>query len=407
MVDELIDNSGRHPRVLLLSERNIYPREVWRCSFFEFEGILEQIESVEVVAPQRQPWFRNGKRLACRLGEHFKMPMNPGLKRVKLNRHYDLFFTICESAHELLHVNSVKGWKDHCKTSVCVLVEFYVKNLPLYKSCMEVLAQFDHVFFMFDMNEPIQKLIQGKGRYLPPGIDALRFCPFPNPPTRSIDVLSIGRRSKKTHEALLGIARDEAIFYLHDTIDSLHTYDLNQHRQMLANLAKRTRYFLVNPGKIDEPEETGGQSEIGCRYFEGAASGTIMIGDIPRNPQFPKIFHWDGAVIPLAFDSENIGAILNELDAQPERRMSIRQNNVIQSLLHHDWAYRWETVLEIAGLAPLPALVDRKERLSGRAAMVNKAQSAPPRGAPTRTPALFPSPPTVSHAPVLTKTLVT
>ncbi len=365
-------NQSPSPRILMLSQRNLYEQMVWRASFLEFEQILQQIDSVEVAAPGRRPWYRNGKRLALRLGERFKTPINPGVEPVKLTRDYDLFFTVCEKASELLHVQAVKGWRDRCKTSFCLLTEFWVKDMAEHKSCLEVLRQFDHVLFMFNTNEPFRKYLRGTGRYMPAGIDALRFCPYPNPPARSIDVLSIGRRSEKTHQALLRLAAEEGIFYVHDTIDGLQAYDIAQHRRMMADMLKRTRYFLVNPGKIDKLEETGGQVEFGYRYFEGAAPGTIMVGEIPQNQEFGKIFHWNDAVIEMPFDSENIGDIMQQLDRQPERQADIRRTNMTEVLLHHDWVYRWETVLQIAGLQPLPALARRKEELSRLAALVQE-----------------------------------
>ena len=364
------------PRILMLSHRNLYERTVWRASFFEFEQILQQIDCVDVVAPHRKFWYRNGKRLALRLGERFKTPINPGVEAVKLNREYDVFFTVCEKASELLHVNAIKGWKDRCKSSFCLLTEFYVRDMAEHRSCLEVLSHFDHVLFMFNTNEPFQKVIRGTGRYMPAGIDAIRFCPFPDPPVRSIDVLSIGRRSEKTHQALLRLAAEKRFFYIHDTIDSLSAYNIAEHRRQVADMAKRTRYFLVNPGKIDRPEETGGQVEFGYRYFEGAAPGTIMIGEIPYNKEFPKIFHWDDVVIRMPFDSEDIGRIIEDLDRQPERQMNIRRNNITQVLMNHDWAHRWETVLGIAGLTPMPALTRRKAELHRLAELVQEKQAA-------------------------------
>ena len=92
-------------------------------------------------------------------------------------------------------------------------------------------------------NEPFRAIIKGQGQYLPAGVDTLRFCPYPNPPTRSFDVLSIGRRAPVTHKSRLRMASEEGKFYVYDTIDALKTYDLEEHRLMTANLAKRSRYF--------------------------------------------------------------------------------------------------------------------------------------------------------------------
>ena len=366
-------NDGLGPaRVLLFSGRNIHEHEVWRCSFYEFEELLRTIESVDVLAPTPSRWYKNGKRLALRLGRHFRTPINPGVPVRKLTNNYEVFFAVCEKPSEILNVNAVTGWRDHCRTSFCLVTEFYAHEIPISQSCMEVLSRFDHVLFMFHTNQPFQKMIHGKGSYLPAGIDTLQFCPFPNPPPRSIDVLSIGRRSARTHQALLDLARKEDIFYIYDTINDLHAYDLEQHRSLIANMARRSRYFLVNPGKIDLPEETGGQSEFGYRYFEGAAPGTIMIGETPRNDEFKKIFHWEDAVIPLPFGSDQIGAVIRSLDREPERQATIRSTNITESLLHHDWAYRWETVLELANLSPLPQLLARKQRLKELAEMAHE-----------------------------------
>ena len=137
-------------------------------------------------------------------------------------------------------------------------------------------------------------------------------------------------------------------------------------------MAKRSRYFIVNPSKLDESEETGGQNEFGHRFFEGAASGTIMIGETPHNEQFQKVFDWTDAVIHLPFGSDNIDTIINELDKDPLRQETVRRNNIVQSLLRHDWVYRWEAILQIAGLESTPELLKRKKRLRMLAKIVEK-----------------------------------
>jgi len=252
------------------------------------------------------------------------------------------------------------------------VTEYYAHLIPETQSCMEVLSQFDHVLFMFDTSAPFQERIGGRGSYFPAGIDAIRFCPYPNPPRRSIDVMSIGRKSEETHQALLKLSRDKGLFYVYDTIDDLHAYNLDEHRSLIANMAKRSRYFMVNPGKIDSPEETGGQSEFGYRYFEGAAPGALMIGERPSNREFERIFHWPDAVFRVPFGSQDVGAILDDLDQQPERQARARKRNMVECLRHHDWLHRWEAVLDRAGLAPLAAAQERKQRLDELAAMVEE-----------------------------------
>lgn len=360
------------PRVLLFSQRNIYEPSVWRCSFREFERILQEVDSVDVLAPKPTKWSRYRERVAMRAGEFVSFPINPGIPTIKVEREYDVFITVCEKMVDLLQLTSLKGLRDKCKMTVCWVFEFWVNRMALYKSCLEVLSQFDYVIFSFTTNEPLRAIIKGQGQYLPGGIDAPRFCPYPNPPKRSIDVLSVGRRAPAVHKALLRMADEEGKLYVYDTIKGLEAYDLEEHRLLMANLAKRSRYFIVSPGKFDKPEETGGQSEFGFRYFEAAAPGAIMIGMRPQNKEFDKIFNWQDAVIEVPFTSDEIVSAIRELDKEPERQMKIRQTNMTQCLLKHDWVYRWEAVLSLAGMQPQPALESRKRALRDLAATVEE-----------------------------------
>lgn len=367
----------RMPRILLFSERNIYEQEVWRCAFNEFEGVLQEFDAVDILAPKPKKWHRTGKRIASKLGQYFKTPLNPGIPKTVLKNDYDVFFAVCEKPSELLNVNSVQGWKDRCKTSFCWLTEFYVKDMATHRSCLEVLSQFDFVFSFFPGLDPFRRVLKGQCMYLPGAVDAFRFCPYPSPPRRSIDVLSIGRRSEQTHLALLQSAERDRSFYVYDTLSNLASHNLDHHRLLVTNMARRSRYFIANPGKIDVPEETDKQSEFGNRHFEGAAAGALIIGERPRNREFERIFHWDDALIDLPFGGENITEIIRELDKQPERQVAARRNNMVQMLLHHDWAYRWEHILNLAQVAPLPQLLKRKEKLRQLADFVAQAPIEP------------------------------
>jgi hypothetical protein len=174
------------------------------------------------------------------------------------------------------------------------------------------------------------------------------------------------------------MAQEDRKFYVYDTINALRAYDLDEHRSMFANMAKRSRYFIVSPGKFDKPAETGGQVEFGYRYFEAAAPGTIMIGmRCANNKEFDKIFNWEDVVIEVPFTSDAIVDTIRELDNQPERQMRIRQTNTLQCLFHHDWVYRWEAVLNMVGMQPLPVLQGRKRRLKDLAEMVKEAPFEP------------------------------
>jgi spore maturation protein CgeB len=363
-------------RVLLYSQRSLSDNVHFRLALYEFEDIISLVDSVDLLTPERKRRYGYGIRIANRLATSYNTSINPGISKSKVQKNYDLFFAVVYFPSDLLHIKYVEGWKDCCRTSICWLNEIWARDIIDDKYFLKILAEFDYVLIpLAGSINSVQQMINKKCFYLPHGVDAPLFCPYPIPPRRVIDVYSIGRRSKETHRAILRMVKENKIFYIYDTIDGEHVINPNEHRILYANVAKRSRYFIVNPGKRDDPGETGGQIEFGNRFFEGAASGTIMIGERPKNEQFKKVFDWPDAVIHLPFGSDKIGEIINELDSHPDRQENIRRDNVAQSLLRHDWVYRWEAVLKIAGLDPMPQLLERKKGLIKLSSIVKNAAS--------------------------------
>ena len=365
-------------RILIFSQRNVFARTLFRCSLYEFENVISEIDSVDFLAPHANPSsFRY--ITARQLAYHTPIALSPDATRVSVKGDYDVFLAICGSPVDLLMLNTVNNWRDHCKTAVCLIDELWIRELHAFRRYLGRLNNFDVVKLYYSNTvKPLSERIASKCAYLSPGVDAIRFCPYPHPPQRVVDVLSVGRRSETTHRALLRMADKEGLFYLHDTIAGGEALNANDHRAITRNLAKRSRYFIVNPGLIDRPDIRGSQIEIGNRYFEGSAAGAILLGERPENEVFGKLFDWPDALVRLPYDSPKVDEIIHELDLQPERQEMIRRMNVAQALLRHDWVYRWESILESVNLEPLPQLLERKNRLRSLADTIMPAESAAP-----------------------------
>ena len=103
--------------------------------------------------------------------------------------------------------------------------------------------------------------------------------------------------------------------------------------------------------------ETKGQIEIGHRYYEGAAAGAVLIGQVPDCPSFRDMFVREDTVIEIQPDGSDVLDILRSLDAQPQRLRQIRQRNTAEALLRHDWVHRWKHIFGIAGIQPSAGMV--------------------------------------------------
>jgi hypothetical protein len=174
---------------------------------------------------------------------------------------------------------------------------------------------------------------------------------------------------------MLKAAERSEIFCVHDIHAKgglTEMYDYWQHRELFANIAKRSRYFVVVGAKVGVRGETGGQVEIGYRYFEGTAAGAVMIGealDCDRtgnysggrkllsrsNPTDPTRWPFFVSLVP----SRNVTAI--------------SRRHTKGALLRHNWIHRWNEMFRIVGIKPSPRRAARERRLTDLADLCTSA----------------------------------
>ena len=360
------------PRVLMASRRSIEPHVSW-ASAYEFEDtvaaiddvdlrVAETIEALPSVLQGRvfsRIWNAAGVTVQCK----------PRRRKIRLDDQYDLFFARIMTPYFFDHIDAIEGWREKCRIKVCWVEEVWQSMLE-YEEWYGILRDFDYVFVSHVNAAPtLSKIIDRPCTYLSFGADALRFCPHPDPPSRSIDFYAMGRRSPITHATLLEHAGSRHDFmYLYDSMGAGNFAEGPvQHRELMANLVKRSRYFLADRAKANEPSLSRTDQVFGPRFFEGAAGGAILIGEPPDCPVFRRYFDWPDAFVSLPYGSRGVLDLLAELDADPDQMQRARRANVIHSLRRHDWLYRWQTVLETVGLEPTPAFAARLDELRRRA----------------------------------------
>ena len=364
--------------VLLLSMRRIDDLVAY-CTPYEFEDVVAQITGADMVAVHDREALEFARRVykwtrAATRSPRIAKLVAPHPSIVQLTRDYELFLPVFSGTYQLYALAAVPEWRKRCRVAACFITEVWADLLPDY--LMELLSQFDHVFVA--MQGAVNDLAKKIGRpvtYLPYSVDVLRFAPLPHLPARSIDMCNIGRRSNVTHEALLKAADAHKIFYYYDTVaagaDLLQrTFRVDvasEHRRLFASLLQRSRYFIANRSRVNE-QEFAGRDEISARFYEGAAAGTIMLGEAPRNEEFKRQFDWRDAVIHLPFDSPDVGRVLEDLDGNQERLREIRRNNVHNAALRHDWLHRYDVVCEKLGVKRTPGMDERRQALQRLAA---------------------------------------
>jgi spore maturation protein CgeB len=374
---------SKSPRICMPTWRN-FTRRAHRCGLYEAQDVLVETGDVDLICLE-MGW-------GARVDEYWlRTPLyhdvsrkliltNPGLKKVRLTRDYDIFIVACATFWDLPYINAIEHWKDRCRISVCWLDELWASQIPDYKYWLDALNRFDYIFVGCKGTvAALSHAINRSCYWLPGGVDVLRFSPFPDPPARVIDVYNIGRRYDGVHRELLKTAEKAELFYLHDTLVNVafsEVHDHRQHRNLYANLAKRSRYFIVSAAKMDAPDERRGQIEIGYRYFEGAAAGTVMIGDAPDCEAFSALFGWPEAVVSIDPNGSDIIAVITEIGSAAERMAAIGKRNAQQALLYHDWLYRWCEMFRVVGIEPSPGMAARERCLKDMASFAAIADAS-------------------------------
>jgi hypothetical protein len=241
-----------------------------------------------------------------------------------------------------------------------------------YPRQIDLLRPFDFVFLTF--RETTKYLVQQgfNAFHVAPGVDAIRFCPYPHFPERTIDVLAMGRKAPKTHRRLLQLAESGKIHYVFDTSPLPHVESVDDHRRMMASQIKRAKFFLVQRAKADEPSQTQGQVEVGTRFFEGCAGGATLVGEFIDVPTWHEQFGWDDAIVQVPYDCDDLAFLFSEIATDGDRMARIHRRNALQSLSRHDWVYRWEQILATIGISPLPGVAERKSKLSEIAEIIRR-----------------------------------
>lgn len=347
-----------------------FARQVFRAGLSEARRLLVSCDDVDVIQLEPSKAFRVAQTALRRLVYHDisgkLTSLNPGLRSARLTRDYELFLVHCNFLEDVWYANAIHGWRDHCKTSICWIDELWSNRVPHLEHWLPVLSEFDYVIVGTAGSGKVLGDAMGRPcQEIDAGVDAIRFSPFPSPPERVIDVYSVGRRWEGIHRRLLGSAGN-TMFYVYNTMEGAAecaALDHIEHRDFYANLAKRSRFFIVAPAKMDAVEETQGQVAFGYRYFEGSAAGAVLIGQAANCDAFRRHFDWPDAVIEIQPDGSDAVEVISRLAGDPERLRAISCRNAEEALRRHDWLYRWKDILAIAGLKPRPQMEAREMRL--------------------------------------------
>ncbi len=358
---------------LLIATFNMDAR-AWSGVPWEFAQVLGQIESLDVVAPRDRFYDKDNPTAIAPLRDRLEARWLrargrhvPRMPVVQLTRDYDLALYVCQFIYEIEEIVQVRDFHSRAKKSALFLFEGWPATFAARSRTLALLDRFDHVFVLNGSSiAELSRYTSTPISQLSTATDLMRTSAAPDHPRRVVDFCCIGRNDPEVHEALLKFATERGLFYSYDVWKNQNVArGWEAVRRWNADLIRRSRFYIAwDPARQGGRPDVGKTQALSTRYFEGAAGGAILLGSAPDCPEYHAAFDWPDALVPL---DQSPAQVIGALEADPERMARIRHDNLRQSLLRHDWAHRWASILATFDLRRTARHVARENALADRA----------------------------------------
>lgn len=184
-----------------------------------------------------------------------------------------------------------RSWDRHACRTRLYLFDTFEFQLPTLRQLLSA-GRWDQLVTSFPA--AVQVLEQATGRRwqaVLQGVDPARFYPLPIETAPVIGFSSFGRRLPNLHAAIAEFAVRTGIHYEFTMASGLDpAMDPRDNYQSYAWHLRQSWFTVSWPVEVTHPARAGSFSPITCRWFEAAASGTIVIGAAPTDPAFEACF---------------------------------------------------------------------------------------------------------------------
>ena len=193
------------------------------------------------------------------------------------------------------------------------------------------------VAFREAADELSKRFPKGRFEWLPFGVDTSVFSQSNQ--DRPIFAFWMGRRHEPLHAALLSYCEQRGLRYIYRNQTGVFMTP-----DELGRTVSLSKYFVVTPPNLDDPERTGGFSPLVMRYIEGLAGGARLLGVLPRSGEYEALLPTE-AICQVAPSGEDLSQRIEEDLARPERWEAVEYAREVV-LEQHSWARRGEQVYQ-------------------------------------------------------------
>jgi hypothetical protein len=250
--------------------------------------------------------------------------------------------------HEL---DLFKSWSAKAKHRIVYLYDTLAPQFSLMQKLFSGNDFNIRITSFSDAVPHLEKLTGQRWHAVEQAVPAGLFTPVPAE-KKIIDFSSYGRRFPVFHQALLEFCKSNGLYYdytMHAVKNPTAPED-ELYRQYAWHLT-HSKFTVSWPVELTNPVRAGIMHPITCRWFEAAASSTVIIGRKPGNDQFGNLLAEDLVTEINPFDEK--AKILQRLD-QIYANFHILQSKADEVELQNRGKFTWENrVKRILQLLPV------------------------------------------------------
>lgn len=331
------------PKIGILTSRSNQSQPLFMSTVYDFEDCIVRATGAELISvpPPKRDFVGKVKRKF-------------DLEGIYLKDSYELLFCI---SMDLINspLRRVLNWRERCDRCILYAYDAFPGIINQYKHLLQhsSVQKVDLICISFSEAIPYFKsILQPSTYWVPQGVNPHRFYYVPNL-ERGISVYAFGRQPSQLLNQVKRYCLDRNLLmlYSYGSADLL-AQDWQEVYSLHAQQLLHTKISLNWSVESTSPERAGGISPTTCRWFETAATGCLVVGQQPTEPEFQSLF-------PILGFIENINDTSKDITDLVEKVLKDKETDKLRSTLahytrhHHTWYHRLADMLMKANLIHL------------------------------------------------------
>lgn len=240
-----------------------------------------------------------------------------------------------------------KNWDRHVGFKILYLIDTWEKHVPSIRRVLKSTKWDVTITAHGGAKRFLEEETQRSWRVVPLGVKLERFQPATRE-ERQIGFCAYGRRLEQVHRSVKEYCSQTGKDYDYTIAAALQPQiDPSESYQIYAWHLTHSVFNFCWPMEVTNPGRVRSFSPITCRFFESAASGTVVLGEKPDDPSFDALFGTHFVIsIDHTRDNEQLMSLWDEHWGHRKQYLQAASERIAQFAQNWSWESRVREILK-------------------------------------------------------------